>query len=112
MTFREMLVQMIHQDLGFGFYELDGVRDCKFEVVTKTPGIICGTIFIPTIVDIVEKEFFLKSAYNRGDLTTWPGRVDGDLVQPNEIVYILDGNAEVLLKAERTICNILSNNIE
>ena len=110
MTFREVLVQILHHDLGFGFYISDGAPQKMFRILAKSPGVLCGTIFVPTILEIVEKEFFLKPYSNRSEypVRVRPRRQDGEKISSGYIVAELYGNAEVLLKAERTLCNIIS----
>ena len=109
MTFKEVLKEKVHHDLGFDFYVKKGIPS-TFRIINKSVGILCGMIFIPTILEIVEKEFFLKPL----GVDTFPAEVqiyahklDGELINPGDILAELRGDAEVLLKAERTILNIL-----
>ena len=104
MTFKEVLKEKVHHDLGFDFYVKKGIPS-TFRIINKSVGILCGMIFIPTILEIVEKEFFLKPL----GVDTFPAEVqiyahklDGELINPGDILAELRGGAEVLLKAERT----------
>jgi nicotinate-nucleotide pyrophosphorylase (carboxylating) len=108
MNFKGILKERIHHDLGFDFYRKDGYPNSKFEVIFKESALIAGTIFIPTIIKIVEEEFFLedfeKSERYNFDII----KRDGERTSSRETIMYVSGNANVLLKAERTICNILS----
>jgi len=108
MNFKDILKERIHHDLGFDFYRKDGYPNSKFEVIFKESALIAGTIFIPTIIKIVEEEFFLedfeKSERYNFDII----KRDGERTSSRETIMYVSGNANVLLKAERTICNILS----
>lgn len=110
MRFKELLQEMIHHDLGFGFFVKDGAPRATFKVVAKSEGVLCGTIFIPTILEIVDREFFLAplDQASGGVPVLYLKKRDGDTVKSGDVVAEISGNAEVLLKAERTICNILS----
>src|SRR3989344_6751861 len=79
-----------------------------FEIKSKGLGILCGTKYIPTIVDIVEREFFLKTLLPLSPVEIKLSLQEGDVIIPGVPVAKLTGNSEVLLKAERTILNILS----
>lgn len=110
MTFKDVLKERLHHDLGFGFYRKDESTVSDFRILAKGPGILCGMIFVPTIVELVDKEFFLKPLYPSSvdDVHIYPNKNDGDAVFSGDTLAILRGNAEVLLKAERTICDYLS----
>jgi nicotinate-nucleotide pyrophosphorylase (carboxylating) len=108
MNFKDLLKERIHHDLGFDFYRKDKYPYSKFEVIFKERALIAGTIFVPTIVKIVEDEFFLEefeeSEKHKFELI----KRDGDETHSRETIMYIYANANVLLKAERTICNILS----
>ena len=59
MTFKEILKQRLHHDLGFDFYRRAGVRR-TMEIYAKSSGILCGTVLVPDLVEICESEFFLR----------------------------------------------------
>jgi nicotinate-nucleotide pyrophosphorylase (carboxylating) len=108
MTFKDILKERIHHDLGFDFFVKDGAPQSRFNVIFKENAIVCGMIFIPTILKLVDEEFFLEPI--GPDIKTQIKilRKDGGSVKADEVGAEISGNAEVLLKAERTICNVLS----
>ncbi len=108
MTFKEVLKERIHHDLGFDFFMKDGAPQSRFNVIFKENAIVCGMIFVPTIVKLVDEEFFLESAEQETKPRIQIFKKDGVSVKSGEITAEISGNAEVLLKAERTICNLLS----
>ncbi|MGC8595897.1 MAG: carboxylating nicotinate-nucleotide diphosphorylase [Candidatus Kryptoniota bacterium] len=108
MTFRDVLKERIHHDIGFDFFLKDGAPRLQFNIIFKENAVVCGTVFIPTIVKVVNDEFFLESAEDESKPQIKLIKKDGENVSVGEIVAELYGNAEVLLKAERTICNFLS----
>jgi len=108
MNFKDILKERIHHDLGFDFYRKDGYPNSKFEVIFKESALIAGTIFIPTIIKIVEEEFFLEDFEESERYNFDIIKRDGERTSSRETIMYVSGNANVLLKAERTICNILS----
>jgi nicotinate-nucleotide pyrophosphorylase (carboxylating) len=108
MTFKDVLKERIHHDLGFDFYVKDGAPSSQFNIIFKEDALVCGTIFIPTIVKLVNEEFFLESVEEDDKPQIKVIKKDGEIVSAGEVVVELYGNVEVLLKAERTICNVLS----
>lgn len=106
MTFKEMLRQRIHHDLGFGFYTKSGVRK-RMEFYAKSSGILCGTVFIPTLVEIVEKEFFLKPYGQDLPVSVYRFKPDGKKFSEGDALVRLEGDLEVLLKVERHVCDLL-----
>lgn len=120
MTFRDLLKAKLEIDLGFGFYRRNGILK-KFKILAKSPGILCGMIFVQTLVDIVEKEFFLEPlqpAHEHEGHYSFPVEMksvvvisyknDGDEISAGDVVAELYGDSEVLLKAERHICDMLA----
>lgn len=110
MTFKEMILQMLHHDFGFLFFRKEDAPARKFRITAKGSGILCGTIFIPTIVDLVDREFFLlpvKPIDPEKPITKIQVE-DGNAIVPGDVIAKIYGNSEVLLKAERTILYILS----
>jgi nicotinate-nucleotide pyrophosphorylase (carboxylating) len=65
-------------------------------------------IFVPTIVKLVDEEFFLEPAEQEPKPQAKILMKDGQQVKAGEVGAEISGNGEVLLKAERTICNMLS----
>ncbi len=108
MNFKDVLKERIHHDLGFDFYRKDGYPYSKFEIIFKEGALIAGTIFIPTIIKIVEEGFFLESFEESESYKFDIIKRDGEKTSSRETIMYIHGNANVLLKAERTICNILS----
>lgn len=107
MTFREILKARLLHDLGFEPYDAEGAPLAKFRIVSKSSGILCGMKYVPTIVDVVAKEFFLKQPNADPGIDIFRLKKDGDRINPGDAVAELYGNAEILLKAERMICNVL-----
>lgn len=109
MTFKEVLKQKLHHDLGFDFCVKRG-RPATFQIITRSAGLLAGMIFVPTIAEIAEEEFFLKplGADPFSPAKVYPHKYDGEYIRPGDILAKFYGDAEVLLKAERTICDILS----
>ena len=58
MTPYDVLKQLLHHDLGFDHYSCENVPKKTFRIVAKGPGILSGTIYVPKIIAIAEKEFF------------------------------------------------------
>ncbi|MEO1783442.1 hypothetical protein V4762_00030 [Thermodesulfobium sp. 4217-1] len=108
MNFKDVLKERIHHDLGFDFYRKDGYPYSKFEIIFKENALIAGTIFIPTIIKIVEEGFFLEGFEESESYKFDIIKRDGEKTSSRETIMYVSGNANVLLKAERTICNILS----
>ena len=65
-------------------------------------------MYIPMRIDLVEQEFFLKTSSPLSPVEINLFLQNGDTVIPFTSVAKLTGNSEVLLKAERTVLNILS----
>lgn len=107
MTSKEIFRQRIHHDIGFGFAVKDGVRK-TMEFYAKSSGILCGTIFVPTLVEIVEHEFFLKPFGEDLPTIIRAMKNDGDTFAEGNSLLVLDGEREVMLKVERHICDLLS----
>ncbi|MCL5267452.1 MAG: hypothetical protein M1469_05035 [Bacteroidetes bacterium] len=108
MIFKDVLKERIHHDLGFDFFTKEGSPDATFSVLVKEKAVLCGMIFVPTIVKLVDEEFFLEPLEPAAKPRVHAIRRDGETVGAGEAVAEISGNAEVLLKAERTICNVIS----
>lgn len=108
MIFRDVLKERIHHDLGFDFYVKEGIPTATFSVLVKEKAVLCGMIFVPTILKLVDEEFFLTPLEGTALPRVHAIRKDGEKVEAGESVAEISGNAEVLLKSERTICNLLS----
>jgi len=108
MTFKDLLKERLLHDLGFEFYVKAGAPKKTFQIISKDSGIVCGTIFIATIVKLVDEQFFLEEAIPSLPVAIKIHKSDGDVLKPKDIIATLFGNAEVILKAERTILNIIS----
>ena len=116
MTFKEILKERFLHDLGFDFRLRSGIGS-KFRITTKSPGILCGLIFVPTLLRIMEDEFFLDALAIAGDerarvnkipTIVFPFKNDGDEIKSGDVIAEIVGDAEILLKAERHICDIIS----
>jgi len=108
MTFKDILKERIHHDLGFDFFVKDGAPQSKFNVIFKENAIVCGMMFLPTILKLVDEEFFLEPIEKEVKPQVKILKKDGGNAKAGDVVAEISGNAEVLLKAERTICNLLS----
>ncbi len=108
MIFKDVLKERIHHDLGFDYFVKDRAPRSKFNVIFKENATVCGMIFVPTIVKLVDEEFFLEPVEPAAKPKIVILKKDGDGVKAGQVVAEISGNAEVLLKAERTICNVLS----
>lgn len=108
MIFKDVLKERIHHDLGFDFFVKDGAPQSRFNVLFKENAVVCGMIFVPTIVRLVDEEFFLQPIEPEISPHVKILKKDGESVRAGEVAAEISGNAEVLLKAERTICNVLS----
>ncbi|MGO9480199.1 MAG: carboxylating nicotinate-nucleotide diphosphorylase [Candidatus Kryptoniota bacterium] len=108
MIFKDVLKERIHHDLGFDFFVKDGAPRSKFNVIFKEDAIVCGMIFVPTIVKLVDEEFFLEPVEQDDGPQIKILKKDGESIKAGEVAAEISGNAEVLLKAERIICNVLS----
>ena len=108
MIFKDVLKERIHHDLGFDYFVKDGVPQSQFNVIFKENAVICGMIFVPTIVKIVDEEFFLEPMVPEVKPKIKVLKKDGESMKAGEVAAEISGNAEVLLKAERIIWNMLS----
>ncbi len=108
MIFKDVLKERIHHDLGFDFFVKEGAPQSRFNVLFKENAVVCGMIFVPTIVKLVDEEFFLQPIEQEIGPHMKILKKDGESVRAGEVAAEISGNAEVLLKAERTICNVLS----
>ena len=108
MTFKDILKERIHHDLGFDFFVKDGAPQSKFNVIFKENAVVCGMIFVPTILKLVDEEFFLEPIERDIKPQIKVLKKDGGTIKGGEVAVEISGNGEVLLKAERTICNVLS----
>lgn len=108
MTFKDILKERIHHDLGFDFFVKDGAPQSKFNVIFKENAVVCGMIFVPTILKLVDEEFFLEPIERDIEPQIKVLKKDGGTIKGGEVAVEISGNGEVLLKAERTICNVLS----
>lgn len=110
MTPREVIKELLLHDLAFSFHQMDGAPETKFRITAKSPGIIAGTIYIPMVLDVITAEFFLPSVIRpRYPVHARIMAHDGAQVERGDAIAEFFGNAEVLLKAERTILNILTS---
>lgn len=108
MTFKDLLKERLLHDLGFEFYVKEGAPKKTFRIISKDSGIVCGTIFIADIIKLVDEQFFLEEVIPSPPVAIKIHKKDGDVIKPKDIIATLEGNAEVILKAERTILNIIS----
>lgn len=113
MTFKEVYRQRFLHDLGFDFRQRSGIES-HFRIIAKSHGIICGLIFVPTLLKIMEDEFFLEplpdgeGRINKVHTITAFLKRDGEEVKSGDIIAKVAGDSEILLKTERHICDILS----
>lgn len=108
MTHRELIKEILFADLGSGPYKRKGGKWHKFEVLAKSPGILCGMELIPTILSVIETEFFDVLFDDKRSWKILHTFLDGDEVNIGSRIAYLEGDAEILLKSERTICNLIS----
>lgn len=105
MTPYELFRQELAVDLGSTPYRRSGVPS-KFVITAKSYGILAGVDYIPLVLELLEREFFLPTrSPSPVCVTNWV--FDGDGLNPGMRIAQLDGDAELLLKAERTILNTL-----
>lgn len=113
MTFKEIFKERFLHDLSFDFRLRSGIRS-HFRIIAKSSGILCGLIFIPTLLKIMEDEFFLEALGDEEGRSHKIGtgvlsfKRDGDEIQPGDTIAEVVGDSEILLKAERHICDIIS----
>lgn len=113
MTFKEVYRQRFLHDLGFDFRLRSGIGS-HFKIIAKSSGILCGLVFVPTLLKIMEDEFFLEPLPDdEGRVSRLPTisaffKRDGEEVKPGDIIAEVTGDSEILLKTERHICDILS----
>ena len=108
MIFKDVLKERIHHDLGFDFFVKEGAPWSQFNIAFKENAIVCGMIFVPTILKLVDEEFFLEPIEDERKPEIKILKKDGEKISASQVGAEISGNAEVLLKAERTICNVLS----
>lgn len=86
----------IEEDLGYDPVSCNIVPDCRVhaEVVARDFGIVAGLFEATQIFEYFE-------IFPTTDL------MDGDLVKESELIFVLDGSARSILKAERLALNFL-----
>jgi len=91
MTFKDGIKEKLHRDLGFGFYRKDTSPVATFRILAKGSGVLCGMIFVPTIITLVEEEFFLTPMRERPEdvVAITAHKSDGDEIHAGEVIATL-----------------------
>ena len=90
----------LNEDIGFGDITTDIIvskdKTCTAFLNTREDGILCGIFIFQKVFEILDKnikiEFYFK---------------DGDKIKKGDTIAKIEGNANALLKAERTALNYI-----
>lgn len=110
MTPRDLIKDLLLHDLAFDSHELGDAPDANFRITAKAPGILAGTRYIRRVLEVLQTEFFLPPATKldtRASVAVH--KTDGEAIVRGDVIADFYGNAEVLLKVERTLLNILTS---
>lgn len=89
----------LQEDIGDGDITaslIDAGREAGAQVISRQTAVICGQPWVNEVIRQVNRDISID----------WQV-TDGDLVQPNDTLFTLYGNARDLLTAERTMLNFL-----
>ena len=89
----------LEEDIGSGDITAALVQPdslAKASVVSREAGVLCGSIFVDAVFATLDP-----------DITIEWFKSDGDLLEPNDTLFSVSGNARKILTGERTALNFL-----
>ena len=89
----------LKEDIGSGDITAELVRsdtNARAVVVSRETGVLCGSTFVNTVFSMLDAELNID----------W-FKSDGDLLEPNDTLFTVSGNARKILTGERTALNFL-----
>ena len=102
---REMVSRAVLEDLPDGdpTGAAVGARPASASIVPRQPGTVCGLVTAQLVLDEVSNRLGTGAATAEADVP------DGARVEANTVLGTLNGPADTLLAAERTLLNILTH---
>jgi nicotinate-nucleotide pyrophosphorylase (carboxylating) len=102
---REMVSRAVLEDLPDGdpTGAAVGARPASASIVPRQPGTVCGLVTAQLVLDEVSNRLGTGAATAETDIP------DGARVEANTVIGTLNGPADTLLAAERTLLNILTH---
>ena len=89
----------LKEDIGSGDITAELVRsdtNARAVVVSRETGVLCGSTFVDAVFSMLDAEISID----------W-FKSDGDLLEPNDTLFTVSGNARKILTGERTALNFL-----
>lgn len=90
----------LNEDIGFGDITTDSIvskdKTTKAFLNTREDGILCGVQLFRKVFEILDKNIKIEFYFN-----------DGDTIKKGDTIAKIEGNANALLKAERTALNYI-----
>lgn len=89
----------LKEDIGSGDITAELVRsdtNARAVVVSRETGVLCGSTFVNTVFSMLDAEINID----------W-FKSDGDLLEPDDTLFTVSGNARKILTGERTALNFL-----
>ena len=89
----------LEEDIGSGDITAELVQPdslAKASVVSREAGVLCGSIFVDAVFSTLDPNITID----------WY-KSDGDLLEPNDTLFSVSGNARKILTGERTALNFL-----
>ena len=89
----------LKEDIGSGDITAELVRsdtNARAVVVSRETGVLCGSTFVNTVFSMLDAEINID----------W-FKSDGDLLEPDDTLFTVSGNARKILTGERTVLNFL-----
>jgi len=89
----------LKEDIGSGDITAELVRsdtNARAVVVSRETGVLCGSTFVDAVFSMLDAEINID----------W-FKSDGDLLEPNDTLFTVSGNARKILTGERTALNFL-----
>lgn len=89
----------LDEDIGSGDITaglVDSREHATATVITREAGVLCGTQFVDAVFSSIDPDVIVD----------WK-KVDGDRLEPNDVLFTLAGNARNILTGERAALNFL-----
>ena len=100
MSIEEIVKQTLHEDIGSGDHSslacIDKSIIGKMKLLVKEDGVLCGVEVAKEVIRQVDPEIRMTHYLH-----------DGDLIHKGNIVFDLEGPAQSMLTAERTLLNFM-----
>lgn len=100
MSIEEIIKQTLLEDIGSGDHSsracIDNSIMGKMKLLVKEDGVLCGVEIAKEVIRQVDDRIIMKQFMK-----------DGDLIQKGDVVFELEGAAQTMLTAERTLLNFM-----